>query len=230
MLAAAGGLPRVDRQEVTVEVEPGPTGSTLRARAIRPARALSARASLAAAPTALGQPIGPLDAPASPFVVLLCRFADTPGPLPSRGEIARMYAPTYPAARHFFAEQAFGADVLAGTTVADAWVTIRDRREYVPSPEVFDYFAAGNDCATAAENAGVDLRPYYGINFQFSGPLSIRSTTPFDPLSLGGSIYHVSPGGSGRSYGATWLSSIHLGNYVVVEHEMGHAFGWQHSE
>ena len=229
VLAAAGGVQRVDRQEVTVDVQSGGSdGDAVRATAIRLVRP-AARTALGMAPSAAEGPVGPLTVAPLPFITLLCRFADSPT-LPSRDRVVQTYAATYPGARHFFAEQAFGADVVAGSTVAPDWVTIGARSVYVPSPQNFNYYAAGNDCAAAAEAAGLSLSSYYGINFQFSGELSIRSSYPYDPLSLGGSIVRSSGGSPARAYGATWLSSVHAGNYVVVAHEMGHAMGWPHSE
>lgn len=242
VLARVGGAGRIDRQEVTVEVDAAPTPqavppardvAALRVRSLRPANPSSVRAQLAPAPSSgAARSIGSLVAPATPFVTLLCRFADTPAnAVPRREVVAKMYEPAYPAARHFFAEQAFGTDVLAGSSVAPDWVTIGPRVTYVPNPQSFDAFRAATDCTNAAEAAGVRVRGYFGINFQFSAALSRRSTFPFDPLSLGGTyIRRTGAADTTELFGATWLSSEHVSQYVVVEHEMGHALGWPHSE
>jgi hypothetical protein len=233
-LASAGGVSRVDRQEVLVEAEGAVAGagSPRRVRSLRLAAASAARTSLAPLPTATAAaaPIGALNIPSKPFITLLCRFADTPnGELPRREDVVRAHGGGYPGPRHFFAEQAFGSDVLAGSDVAPAWVTVGPRGRYVSNEVDLDTYSAARDCVTASEAAGVRVSGYFGINLQFSAPLSRRGGPPYDPLSLGGS-FSRSSGDRFETFGATWLSSVHVSNYVVLEHEMGHAFGWPHSE
>lgn len=162
----------------------------------------------------------------TPFVTLLCKFADFPNEPWTPAQIGVTLGTSYPGAAHFFSELADGATPLAGSR-AVGWFTLPHPRSYYVPQYSSDTWALAADCAAAADPV-VDFNQYYGVNFQFNGPLNQRPTPPNDVLSYGGSAI-LTVEGAQRSYPVTWLSNIHAFTYVVIHHEMGHALGWPHS-
>lgn len=161
----------------------------------------------------------------APFVTLMCRFADEPPPF-TAAVVHAMVGQTYPGMGHFYAELSGSPSIMAGNAVAGWFALPQPRAAYVQGTST-DFSGLVRDCVGAADPS-VDFSGFTGINLQFSGALSIRSTPPYDTLSFGGG-WTVTVDGQTRSVGMTWLSRQHVGNYVVYSHEMGHALGWPHS-
>ena len=192
------------------------------------------RVELRVAPFAL-QPIGPIVPAArgrsvvepAAFITLLCRFADDPSTPFDTAAVARVLGPTYPGMAHYYAELSRDGAVMAGNRPSPRWYTLPQPRAFYVSGTSTNFHALAQDC-TGAADAEVDFAPFVGINLQFNGALSIRSTPPYDTLSFGGG-WTVNIDGQLRQVGMTWLSRLHYSNYVVVPHEMGHALGWPHS-
>lgn len=161
----------------------------------------------------------------TPFITLLCQFVGDVLTFQPE-QIEQMIGQTYPGMGHYFAELSWNPGIMRGNRVA-GWFQLPHARDFYVQGTEINHGALARDCVAAAE-ASVPLTEYYGINLQFSGPLSTRPTPPYDVLSFGGS-WTFNIGGESRRFGVTWLSSNHWTSYVVYAHEMGHALGWPHS-
>lgn len=212
-----GGVGALDRRRVEVSGNevPGRAGlKTLRAFAVKEAE---------------GEPRtpDPTSVPPQAFVVLLCRFADEAGAPVTPGQMETLMGPTYPGMGHFYAELSGDPAVMAANRVA-GWFTLpQPRSAYIDGTET-NHGTLARDCAAAADPT-VDFSPYYGVAFQFNGPLAIRNAPPHDTVSYGGSWSLTVDGAAQRAFGVTWISSNHASSYMVHAHEMGHALGWPHS-
>lgn len=212
--------PSWDRQQVEAQVDLLPSvgieGPRARVRDIRPLAA--AGADLAAAPT---------DGARLDFITLLCRFPDDPPEPLAPDRLARVVGPGYPGMRQYYAELSRNPDIMAGNQVTTVWYELPQPRSSYIQGRTTAFGALATDC-TAAADADVDFASYYGINLQFGGALSRRSTAPYDVLSFGGS-WTLALDGQARAWGMTWMTVGHAENYAVYAHEMGHALGWPHS-
>ncbi|HET7232952.1 MAG TPA: putative Ig domain-containing protein [Longimicrobium sp.] len=201
------------RVEVSGVSVAGPRGPAVRVGAVRdvePARAVQAASAV--------QP--------APFITLLCKFADDPSEPFGTADAERLLGPTYPGMANYFGELAQDPGVLDGSAVA-GWFTLPLPRSGYVSNNSPDLGAVVRDCVAAADPT-VDFLAFKAVNLQLNGSLNIRSTPPYDTLSYGGS-WTVTADGQTRQMGMTWLSRLHMGNYTVYPHEMGHALGWPHS-
>jgi M6 family metalloprotease-like protein len=160
------------------------------------------------------------------FVTVLCRFSDDASTPFSRADVETVHGSSYPGMQQYYAEMSWDPGIMSGSTVTD-WYDLPHPRSHYVDGTTTQLGELATDCAGAAQN-DVDFRNYYGINLQVNGALATRATPPHDVLSLGGS-WSATLNGQFRSWGMTWLSGQHHGNYVVVAHEMGHALGWPHS-
>lgn len=159
------------------------------------------------------------------FITLLCRFPDQPLPF-GIGAVQLVHGPTYPGVQQFYREMSRDPSLMAGSAVAGWFDLPKPHAAYVNGTWL-DFGGLTQDCIAAADPF-VDFSLFYGINLQMNGPLSVRATPPYDPLSFGGG-WSAIVDGAPRVFGVTWLSGLHYQNYVVVWHEIGHALGWPHS-
>jgi M6 family metalloprotease-like protein len=208
-----------DRRQVEAQVDPLAPDATEGPRArVRSLRLLATGAAGTPAPADIAR----LD-----FITVLCRFADDPPEPLAPDRLVRVVGPEYPGMRQYFAELSWNPDIMAGNQVTAVWYDLPESRSYYIQGTSAALGTLAKDCTTAAE-ADVDFANYHGINLQFGGGLSTRSTPPYDVLSFGGS-WTLTLNGQTRVWGVTWMSIGHAENYVVYAHEMGHALGWPHS-
>lgn len=211
---AADALTRFDRR--LVEVAGVAVAGAVR---VGPAAVRPAATPLPAAPAV---PSSPND-----VATILCRFADDTVPRFPVSRTEQVMGGTYPGMQQYFAELSRDPAIMANSRVR-GWFTLpRPRGSYVVG-NVANLAALADDC-TAAADSSFYFPNYMLVNLQFNGPLTTRTTPPFDTLSFGGSFTLELDGAPPRQVGMTWLSSNHSANYVVYAHEMGHGLGWQHS-
>ena len=151
------------------------------------------------------------------WVTILCRFADetdvTPYPVSH-------YEEMIPALGHYWKEVSYGnIPDLAGSVVVGWYNLPRPRSYYISDidEEVFYPERLTEDCADAGD-ADVFFPDFDGINLVFNGAL------PFG--GFGGSDF-LTKDGQRQFYGQVLQSRG--GEFYVLAHEMGHAFGLPHS-
>lgn len=174
-------------------------------------------------------PRAPARGPSFPndVATILCRFADDTVPRFPVSSAELIMGSAYPGMQQYYAELSREPTIMMNSRVR-GWFTLPQSRSFYVNGGGTDFAALVDDCTSAADTSFF-FPNYRAVNLQFNGPLSTRSTPPFDTLSFGGSWTLALDGAPPRQFGMTWLSSTHIANYVVYTHEMGHGFGWPHS-
>ena len=159
------------------------------------------------------------------WVNILCRFADltdyTPYPASSYEGLTR--SPSEPSPAHYWKEVSDGNIPDLRGSIVVGWYNLPQPHSYYiydqdgDGEEDFDAERLGRDCTDAAD-ADVFFPDFDGINMFFNGSLGVAG--------FGGSTF-LTKDGEGRLYGETAISLS--GGASVLAHEMGHAFGLQHS-
>lgn len=150
---------------------------------------------------------------AKPWIMLLCRFADTPlASLPTPAS----YQPLLATLQAYWAESSLGAYDLTGSSVS-GWYDL-------PHPKVFYHGGPSGllqsdllsqDCLALAD-AGVDFSLYDGIIFQVSAP-----------TQAGGGRTYYSLEGWVKEYGNVFIGQPNVA--ATYAHEMGHGVGLGHT-
>jgi M6 family metalloprotease-like protein len=219
-LRAAGGVAAFDGARVAVDRDAIDPAMIPQARAVRltATRAPMVRRSLAFS--------GPATTESRPWLVLLCRFPDSPVPVPgSAEEFQRLFTGSPPTIDDYYALASFGAMSHAGTRTAGWFTLAKPRAAYIPESGFPDTDAMLRDCVAAADPT-VDFRGAYGIAMQFDRPLQafsgLASLSPNTVLTLDGTT---------RRYGTMWITggADALSPHGLWAHEFGHTMGWLHS-
>lgn len=155
-----------------------------------------------------------------PFATLLCRFADVPTEPLDAAYFDALLSNTAPGLGDYWREVSYGAIDLAGSR-AGGWYVLPGTRETYrqidgPTGANLDLMAA--DCVAAAD-ADFDFSRYSDINLVFNACID-RPRGGLVDLQLEGKL---------RRVGVTWLCTDLASSQNTVAHEMGHAFGMQHS-
>lgn len=216
VLAAAGGVLRVDRRrvEAVVEADSHLLGSS-------PEEALPTFAL-----RVLSEPDGALPSRdvvgSHPWVTIACKFSDVASEPRNLAFFQNMYADTWPGLDHYWRTLSYQTANIAGSTAVN-WVTLPHPVSHYAS-EVggswdIDLDAMFDDC-TAAADGQVYFPDFVGINMMFNAT--------FGPWAWGGGHW-ASLDGHGGVWRVTWEPPWGYSNITVMCHEMGHGFGLPHS-
>jgi len=150
---------------------------------------------------------------ATPWMNLLCKFADVAAEPRTPAAVQTMMRATYPGLAHYFREGSYNTVDTTNMVTVTRWYTmLGSRASYgADTGRLFD------DC-TAAADADVHFPTFYGINLFFNDS--------FGCCAFGGML-PARKDGQDKTFGVTWLPSFVEHN--TVAHEMGHGYGLPHS-
>lgn len=153
-----------------------------------------------------------------PYVVILAKFADRLSEPKAKSYYDGLFSNVQPGLDHYFRNVSYNQMNLAGTTVFN-WITLpKPYNDYVVNGKL-DFNMVLTD-ATAAVDASVDFRNYYGVN------VMINDSIGGGIWGLGGGIY-LTLDGESRVWGAT-LNGYSQDQFLLA-HEMGHSIGLGHA-
>jgi M6 family metalloprotease-like protein len=218
-IAAVGGLVRLNRQRVAVSSNPGGIID-----APLPAILATGIRILGNAPEAVAAVTG-----SQPWVSVACKFSGNATEPKTLSYFVNMYGGTSPELEHYWRELSYDFVSVEGST-AVGWYTLpKTHAQYMISPAPpagtyprIDLNALFADC-TALADPVVNFASYQGINLMFNDNLDDAGC-----CSWGGSRYTTLDGVT-RTWRVTWEAQWGFSNVAVVQHEMGHGFGWPHS-
>lgn len=149
------------------------------------------------------------------WISILCKFSDVSAEPHPLSHYQQMYGKTAPGLDHYWRELSYNAIELEGSAAVGWYSLPHPKAHYLP----FDQHTAelANDCMAAADS-DVDFTNYIGLNLMLNDKSSGLA-------GLGGRIY-LTKDGESKLWRAAW-NFVH--DPVVIEHEMGHAFGLPHS-
>ncbi len=211
VLAASGGLSHINGARVRVRIaQPDAKGR-------RPVRSLQVLEGIAKAERSV--------AGSQPWVSLLCKFSDVSAEPENLSYFQNMYGTTYPGLDHYWREVSYDTINVVGSA-AQQWRVLPHTRSYYAHEDppssgnwVIDLDAMFDDC-TALHDLYVQFPDYVGINMMFNAE--------FGPYAWGGSRF-ASLDGQSRSWRVTWEPPWGYADITVMAHEMGHGFGFPHS-
>lgn len=155
---------------------------------------------------------------AKPYVVIMTKFADRLSEPKPKSHYDALFSNVKPGLNHYFQNVTYGAMNLNGTVVIN-WVTLpKPYNDYVVAGRL-DFTMVLTD-ATAAVDAEVDFKDFYGIN------VMINDSIGGGIWGLGGGIY-LTLDGESRVWGAT-LNGYSQDQFLMA-HEMGHSLGFGHA-
>jgi M6 family metalloprotease-like protein len=162
-----------------------------------------------------------------PFATILCKFADVPAEPDTVAYFERLLGSEYPGLDHYWREVSYDAINLAGSTVTGWHSLPQPQASYLTgtpnavmptAQSPVDLQLLTEDCVAAAGDA-LELSRYVGLNLVFNANLD---------RPRGTEVCLTQPGGS-QCYRTTWFWPDWYHHHSIWAHEMGHAFGLQHS-
>jgi M6 family metalloprotease-like protein len=157
------------------------------------------------------------------FLMLLCRFADAAGYTPKPASyFERMLGSEYPGLDHYYREQSYNTLTLAGSRVAGWYTLPRPLSGYRKHGRHFDESRVFHDCAALAAS---------DVSFQnYQGVIVVMNEAPSDAWDGLSGTETLSVGGEEKEFSVVWLTPVGKGySQGVAAHELGHAFGMDHS-
>lgn len=169
---------------------------------------------------------GPISG-AKPYVVLLCRFADSVNVTPAAPAFYQtlVSGPGYPSVDDFWREVSNGAINLGGSAVAGWFNLPSPRSTYIPDNTNLNVELLLSDC-TARADASVDFTRYAGI--------VVQANAGIGPYFFG-NVRTLVLDGQQQTFGVMWMGSYTAASDAAAQytlfyaHEMGHTFGLTHS-
>ncbi len=160
--------------------------------------------------------------PNRPVLALLCRFADVPGTYDFAADrIGAMFTGDQ-SLDGWVREMSYGQINFAGSRGSGWHVLPKNRAAYLSGDSV-PLDNVSQDCAAAAQAAGVDLSPYFYfavfLNDEIGANIQGRAGT------IG---YQI--GGQQKQVPTVLLSTHGITSPALVLHEFGHLWGGQHTE
>jgi len=147
-----------------------------------------------------------------PFVMILCRFADSTSVTPHpKSWFEGLLGNTYPGMDHYWREASYGKLNLIGSKVV-GWYNLPQARSY------YDPGRALEDC-TAAADGDVFFPNFAGIILEFNDVISYGS---------GGHLF-LNRDGQKKAYGVVWSGTEGQVWQFGLVHEIGHTFGLPHT-
>jgi len=160
-----------------------------------------------------------------PWITLPCKFPDIATEPKNLAFFTGMCANSFPGLDHYWRAQSYDAMNVQGSGAID-WVTLPSNRSTYLYPDpggsgdtLADLDALFDDC-TAAADAQVYFPTYVGINMMFNDTIGT--------YAWGGSQYATLDSTSGV-WRVTWEPPWGYQHICVIGHEMGHGFGFPHS-
>jgi hypothetical protein len=162
-----------------------------------------------------------------PFATLLCKFADVSVEPDPPAYFAQLLGNVYPGLDHYWRAVSYGAIDLAGSMVTGWHALPHPQAHYLtgvpnlPLPTIespVDLRRLAEDCVAAA-GAAIDWSRYTGLNVVFNADLDRPRGTELC-LTLDGESCCLR---------TTWQWPAWYRHQSIWAHEMGHAFGLQHS-
>ena len=153
-----------------------------------------------------------------PWVSIACKFSDVATEPKTLSYFTNMYGSVFPGLDHYWQELSYGQINVQGSS-AHGWYTLPRTRAYYLALGGSMLRTLATDCTALAES-DIDFAPVKGINLMFNADL--------DGYAWGGSSL-LTLDGVYKSWRTTWEPPWGYGDVSVIEHEMGHGFGWPHS-
>jgi hypothetical protein len=160
----------------------------------------------------------PAVAGSTPWLSIGCKFADVVAEPRTINYFTAMYGNTYPGLDHYWRAASFDRMDLAGS-MAIGWFDLPKPRSGYMSDTNPDLSGLFLDCMAQAE-AAVHLPDFAGVNLMFNDSIGC--------CAWGGGMWGYFDG-SDRSYRVSWLPPGGYRTLSIVQHEMGHGYGLNHS-
>ncbi len=163
------------------------------------------------------------------WVNILCRFGDVSNITPAQPSyFEQLMRYSKPGMADYWPQTSYGKNTTNASSVYGWYNLPGPREDYIirnPDNSIagFDADKFAEDCSAAAD-PDIDFTLVEGINFHYN-------VEPYSGTSaLGGSdSLRVDGNASLRSFRMTWMPPWGWQSLGVMAHEMGHAYGWPHS-
>ncbi len=152
-----------------------------------------------------------------PFISIMCKFAGVNVEPRNLTYFKNMYSNIKPGLDNYWREVSYNKINLIGSK-AVGWFVLPHTLDYYLSTSDYLWYVS-QDCIKVADNV-VNFTLFKGINLIFNKEI--------DSYSYGGQL-NMTLDGVTKPWRITWLPPMAYLDIVVVEHEMGHSFGFSHS-